>query len=737
MRRLSCLLVLAGISVLANGQDTSVKITYTAPATRLQTELDEIGKQAKMPLYASPDMARETLVIKVKDLPLSDLMAKIAEATSGSWIPEGTGYRIVIDSVKRRQEANESRLASIRKVTESMKKLTEPLDKKPTLTAANTGDSQAHGTVSVGTSGTNMLMGGGGDSPADRALLRILKLMGPGQLASVQSGDRVVLATNPNGSQISMPSGSTDAITRLVEEQRIFAQAAKKNKKPDQTPPDQNEAVQQIKDMFGIDTDAMTRELAGPPAKVLLTLSRNSLFGGLDATLLLYDTNGKVLLTGRTSIDVGGGLLNMQEIIDATATVNKPVVKPPVNEQEIPLTPLSKQMFSYRNVNRMDPGSLDVKIPDEVRAAMLIPDQRDPLSFAESEGVMALADAKKEQLVANLPDSILQISLFSTGAKLTVSAFEERLKKSAVTTEANGFMVIRPLDPYDARLGKVDRVSLTSFIRNVHGKAFAPLDDVAQYALKNPPPAETPAATSYLMMFAPEAIQGGVGGQADWNMLRFFATLSPPQRQSLAQGRPMQLGNLTPGQISYATKLLFGANAHLQVQDPNAKKSELPAIFDAINMFKLPTDFRSEPTEAMPNGFPRGGMLTLNLNKEPVAKSTSQGMMGMAALGLDELAMLKFFKGEPQFAQVQAYMPNLDQLRLGSRLIYKFTFRVSREASETQTLMDNSMQNDAQIVSMSNLPSDVQKQIDQRVAAFKKLPFFSPAMFGGGKAPPP
>ena len=109
----------------------------------------------------------------------------------------------------------------------------------------------------------------------------------------------------------------------------------------------------------------------------------------------------------------------------------------------------------------------------------------------------------------------------------------------------------------------------------------------------------------------------------------------------------------------------------------------------------------------------------------------------MASLGIDELAMLKFFKESPQFSQMQGYIPVINELRLGTRDVYHFKFIVAPQVSESQTLIDNHMAKGSSAIAMSNLPDDVQKQLNARVEQFKKIPFFSPAMFGGNRMPPP
>jgi len=57
--------------------------------------LKDLSKAAHVDLRTSPETENEILLISVRQVPLTDLMVKIARVTSGSWRHEGKSFRLV------------------------------------------------------------------------------------------------------------------------------------------------------------------------------------------------------------------------------------------------------------------------------------------------------------------------------------------------------------------------------------------------------------------------------------------------------------------------------------------------------------------------------------------------------------------------------------------------------------------------------------------------------------------
>jgi hypothetical protein len=242
----------------------------------------------------------------------------------------------------------------------------------------------------------------------------------------------------------------------------------------------------------------------------------------------------------------------------------------------------------------------------------------------------------------------------------------------------------------------------------------------------------------YIMLFAPGAVQQGFGGMVSWDMLRLFASLTPGQRQGLTSGSQIPFNALSPQAKGYLTKLLFGADTDIVVESQKPKSDAFQMPTFVRRMFGgSKGDYRSEPTEIMPNGLPGNGYVTLNVTKSHVAKMAGDkgfNPMGAGAMGSEELALVRFFKEDPNMSQLAGgFMPSLDELRLGTRTIYDFKFYVAPDVMMAQSLNDNAISKDAPVVKFSSLPSEFQKEIDQKMAEIKKFPFFDPSFLMGGK----
>ena len=72
-------------------------VTFSAPAAPASRLLPELGKAAGVRMEAEPRVAPEVLLVQVKDAPVGDLMARIAEVSGGEWTVKDGVYRLGID----------------------------------------------------------------------------------------------------------------------------------------------------------------------------------------------------------------------------------------------------------------------------------------------------------------------------------------------------------------------------------------------------------------------------------------------------------------------------------------------------------------------------------------------------------------------------------------------------------------------------------------------------------------
>lgn len=720
MRRFAsfALLLLCGSAV---AQDA--KVTYSTVAVSAKKAIADLAEKTGKKLACSPAMEREVLILNLHDAPLDKVMAEIANVTSGTWTQEGDiTYLSTNGSVRAGEE---------QKAADHLSGQIDAFLKKQQDTMAKAAKEAGDQSVNAAAAMFGMM----GNSSS---LMKLAFAIGAKQLA-VSEGGRVVFSTNPTGMQKSLPSAAGPIIADYVTEHNKMAVMAKQDE-PAKIDSDENMSA--LMDLFG-SRMKKPQPITAPPAKALVVASRRGLFGGLTLELKLYDANGKVLASSTMPI--------MVDMPFDPETIGKPAPAPKTQGKDIELSPVAQELYKAGNSFGVMGGSSNLKLSAAALDAMKDPVEHDPLSFVYSEGLIAVSKDRNEQLVADLPDGMLSFfgNLTAKG-KLTQDSFLKDLQgdDKGHVQEANGWLIVSPDNPVKSRKERADRFALRALIRAAQANGYASLDVLAEYATKNESPLEgAPATASYVMLFAPNAVQQSMMGMTNWDVLRLYGYLSSGQRQSLRQGARLPFSSLSPDQQKQLNKMLFGADETLMVENrgPNQPKQDpiTEMIMSQVQRFGggNETDFRTEPTEVMPSGLPSNGFISVNFTSEPIAQpqTMSTDFGRMSTVGPMELGLFKFFKEDPAMSQISGSLPTLDDLKVGTRSVYNFTFAVAPNVVQKQTLNDDTIPKDAPVYKITNLPSDFQKKIDEMAVNMKKNPIWKMvgAMGGFNKGVPP
>ncbi|HWA83424.1 MAG TPA: hypothetical protein VG820_08335, partial [Fimbriimonadaceae bacterium] len=644
-------------------------------------------------------------------------------------------YYLVVDGSARNSEAAKQRQRNFDKISASLKKLADsikPKPKDPKNPKTNDDEEQVPAQFAM--------LGMGNED-----LIKIALAIGAGPLSNVQEGQRIVFSTSPNRMQSSLPSSVNAIIADYVVQHNKLAAAAKQD---EPAKDDQNPNMAAFMELFG-SRFKKPQPITAAPAKALVVASRRGMFMGFTLQLKLYDANGKTLASD--SLPLSTDLpFDPQEIVN-------PKAAPASEGPEIELSPLAKELYTTGNsmsgIMSGGGGLSHAKLSDALMAQLKDPVEHDPLSYVHSEALIAIANQRNEQLVADLPDSVTSFfsNLVAKG-KLTAASFLKEIKGEDKTQvkEANGWLTVTPDNPIQSRKERLNRVALRTLIQAAQSQGYTSLDSLAAYAQKNESPLESEASMMYIMLFAPGAMQQGIMGLVNWDMLRLYGMMDVNQRQLLRQGRRIPFGQLTPEEQTELSKMLFGADTALSAESrqngaPEKKRDPLTEmIFNQIERFGggNENDYRTEPTEIMPNGLPTDGYVVLNYSTQPVAQpqTMSTDFGKGTSMGPMELGMLKFFKDDPNMSQISGAIPTIDDLKVGTRSVYNFSFFVAPFVSEKQTLNDDVIPKDAPVYKMTNLPADFQKQIDDMASAMSKNPIWK--MIGqmggfGQRAVPP
>ena len=723
--RIAAFVGVLGFATLSHSQ--SPKVTYQTVAVPVSRALAELSKASGVSLSASPAVARDVVTIDVKGVSLEDLKTQIAKACSAKWEDSQGGLLLVPDLVQRREEERKEHAEYTAQLAKSLKGLVDSL----TPPKPEKGETEAR---------QQMAMFGNGGS-AGKAIIRIAQAIGPSALASIGEKQRVVFSSNPTRMQRALPAATSQILRQLVGEYN--EELIKRQRARSENPVAETEAMKKMREFFG---EFEEKPVEGTPTKAILVCTRQSMVGALTMNLKVFNETGKVVISGQQMLASGGGFMGMATDIEFGPDGlprEKPAKPGAANEKPIEFSPITKELMTHSNVMTMAVNQ--AKFSPELKSRLLQPNLYDPLSFSHSEALLAVAAQRGKSLVACLPDEMISfIQMMGPGKDgTTPTAYMESIDGSVTVGENGSIMLIRPKTAAKSRRERFNRDALGKFIRAAESKGAVMLDDLAEYAQHSNNPMEEGAAMMYFMFFAPNAVQSGMGGMVSWDMLRFYGGLSVNQKRSMSQGSTLSFGQLNPIQRTAVNQMVFGPDTSLFVDDPNAKKPEfeLPTFVRGMMGGRFGADYRTEPTELMPNGLPSNGYVELKLTEDYVAKPTGavSPIIGNAMLGADELALFRLFKEMPGMEQFNSMMPNIDEVRMGERSVYDFKFHFAPNVRMEKSLNDDRISANSPTVRMSNIPSEFSKKIDERLAAFKKMPFFDPSIIGGGRSggPPP
>lgn len=707
--------------------DLQAPVTFEHRAAPVGRVLASLSEKAKIKLEALPSVAPDVVLISVKNVPLNDLMQKIASVTSAEWRQDGDVYRLAPAAGIRNREATDEFTARVTAIRGSIAERLKP--PAPPKEGEEASPFQMEG-ISLG----------------DTPLLKIAQTLDLRALAMMEPNDRVVFSSQPTRMQRPLPGGASTQINAMVAEHNKTAQAVKAAGGDDTLDdlPDGVEMPQFVKDMMNQRTKPV-----GEVSKALLIASKMGIggFGGLNLELVLYDREGKVAFKTNTALSERSAA--MERAIEQVQNKAQGKATPGGKKTPVEFSPETKIVHgTLKKAMGMTSG---LSLSPEAKALLYRPDLHDPLSFLSSDSLLAVAKKQGRPIVANLPDAMEEGNVFSmvAGGDLSVEDVENDLKSAdQIRTVADPtYLLIKPTSPAAAREERLDRPALAALMQAVDTKGIPSLDDVAAYATKAPNPMEGGIGQTYVMMLAPGAFSASMSGFTNWNALRFYGLLPPEARRSLAQGGRLPFATLTPALSNQVQKMVFGTQANLQFED-GKQKPEAETMASMMRMFGMGADrdFRTEPTEVMPNGLPGNGYVSANVASDffvsPVFQGDEPTMGPLAVLGVDELAIFKMFREDANLSPMMgSQIPAIDRVKVGERSVWNLQFHVAERTSAKATLNDNRMPKNGATVSVNNLPAPYQRQIADRVAQYKKSPLGAiGGMMGGmgaGKTPPP
>lgn len=725
--------LLATVSMSA--QDMNKIVSAEVRASSAPVAIAELSKQVGYPLEAMVSTKEDILIIKVKDVPLGVLLQKIATTTNAEWEQTANGLRLTRnDPIRRKEYAEEQEklaqqiqvtLDKNRKTTLEEKEITDRSAQQIAERLMQMMEQQQSGQPGMDWREQQRLNSQG---PAFRMMRKISALLDAKTLASIPEGQNVVMSNLPNRMQKQLPGNIQPYVQNFVKEQVIWAKAMKMAR--DRRPGQQH--------YYYVDnlTDPSQRKIG----KVLLILNRSQQMRGIQARLVISDDRGRLL--GQANDNLGWDwetyTSKMQEIQKSAA-----------NESEIKFSGTSKALqdalqeaYKSAEANR---GQPDIQVSDEVKQVLLNPEKNEPLSFVATDCVFETARIKDVDIVCLAPDMMMLGSGPVSAGGVKPSVFLAALSNYSMETEVkDNWITMKPQVPSASRRARTDRVVLGQYLRQAMKEGRVTLDNRASFAFRSGKTEE-----EYMPMFLLSMIgllKSGVEYGGDWDTLRLYGSLTPPQRNAAKTNQPIPFRSLQASQLEILRHVVFDSpyprlQVNYEQEDFADAQGEDGVIYGG--------GLDQEATEVLPNGFTGTETLTIRETMEPkfFSKPENNGdnrfYYGESAFDLQGLAFQIFQYERPELfpwlSQPGYSSGKVSKVRLGNQRQIMFDAKFTRRASLNMQLTDKTY--DGEAVSIDRLPAAAKKQLDEALVKIReqhknsKPPNWNPG--GGGTLPPP
>lgn len=579
------------------------RVTLRTEAPSVRRLLLDLSAQTGTKLRAAGVVADERVVIDVRNVTLRDLMPRLARATIAEWRRNDQGFLLLRPESLLRdredrlfKEAADAVRTGIARRVQRLKRQGDWSQIQANLVVERIGQEQRKQaeTRSDAPIADDLL----GDSPGHRLATRLLATLSSQEIAGIPDGHSATFSTRPNKGQRPFPTDVGAAIGTFKSEQSFWTNAIQNNPKVNEY-----EAVRAVegsgRPMY-TDTGPpqygyrWNRQAA--PDKVLMSVSR---YGGIYFSyhVTVADSRGNVILSESNQ-------LNPQP-----SSGEKPIPAAPPNEEPIKLGSPAMELVKAIGTMFYDPAT-DPELSPAVRAILLQPEKRDPMSLVLAEVLQRVAEIRHENLIACLPDYWASgIAMWfewdgKTRSQKVLDDISERAGQKVA--EADGWLEIGLDNPAQ----RIDRPALGRLFRAVDAAGNIRILDIAAYAALHE---ELDHYPYELLDRIPRRTFEYETTGLDWKMLRVLGMLSPQQRQAAA-GRGLPLSALPPAARDLIQRG-FDDDEYvvdsLAPKGPGANRSEYETIFD-------------KSLEAVPNGIEAGAFLTIRATAMPVIYGTSQ-----------------------------------------------------------------------------------------------------------------
>ncbi len=637
-------------------------VTLTNAGALLEVLVPLLAKESGASLVVSEQMRPEVVAVHVEGVTLDQVLTRIAQATEGTWERSSDRWILVPDNDARESARRARRARNLQVLGEILDRRLNPKPRSPEET-----DEQYKARL---------------PEPTSVAVAKLIAQVGLPALLDIPDDGRVVYSTNPTAMQRAF-TPNREAIASLI------------SKNDRRVTEYQNTALAPY-----------NRRLEGPPAKILLTFLASSEAGDLTifASVKIVDAHGRIVISESSFLDKDDS-----EHFDVVKFEREAKARRAIKDdsQKLATTALTKNYF--RHLRGFQPSSEDDK---ELFRILSHPVEHELLSYLVGDYLIQVAKLRRLALIAHLPDSSANVAV---GETATVNTFLTRMESwGGVDIKSDaGFMTAAPKDGDESRAQRLDRRATLELLKSIDGGLIS-LSDLSEFALKAPSRGFSDRFPMHqLSVLAPLMAQTDYVG-LDLAVLKLYGSLSVAQRDALEDGRPLALSNVSPLQLSFARKLVYGDFGHVVVggetQEDEATELllHMGMLGSGVGVFGV-RDIRQEPTELVPNGL-ASAFLQATVTKDVIFQTVSTDVSRRALMNsvLTPEGMMLMQRLEHELpADFARDYPDFKKFRIGHLKRMDIRLHLAPQVSIPATLYDFGVPRTNPQLTLDTLPKDV------------------------------
>lgn len=678
----------AGVLDLNAEEALKVPVTVKMRAMRMPLALAEISKTSDVKLSSGPEFDNEPLIVVVSNVSLASLMTQTAKAAGGEWIKVNGEYRMLRPSSLTDKFRVQERVWVQRSLQDAQAGKSSPtrtdLIREAVGTATTGGEAPPKGE-----SGQDSPASPPRDPATEGMRAALYRIVTPNILTNMSPLDRVVFADRPSMWQTPAGAAGTELLRLAVNQWKTHRAAQNPAQGDDEMPIE----VPDFADMFGraqsnvapnslrviVKFDSPFEVSIASPGSGFMGLFMGAFSGALTegADPQKPDPNRAVY----AEFPEQAVRLRAHDVPEHTIKLQKPGTPIAIKAPYDGFANLAK-MFSTQTPT-LAPAS------PEFDAMVVAPDQYDPLAFFASDFFIALAEDQQTNLVAVPTDEMFEAGFSAMSgppAVPTMPSYVKTLNDSdqMTVTKDGTFLRIEPTWKVRGLWVRANRVAMRKAIDRSKQSLSMTLDERAEFAMSFPD--LSPSVITMYSMVTPLDMMNMFSMAQSFHDLRFYGSLSNPQRQTLAMGQPILYSVLSPVQKAAAQRMV--------VQDPNFDFMGMMSFGDSESGPKQPenevsgdievTDYVTAPVE-------RTMRFVASSTQETVVRIADNNgfSIRLPAMGPAMYGAIKEAFQSPEVAGFGDKVPDFNQLFLGQRQVISLRLFFSPTMARTVKLNDD------------------------------------------------